>query len=159
MDSDAAVTRVGPTSPRWTHIAIPTSDLDASIAWYERYTPLRLLDRRSDSQGQSAWVGDPDSAGRPFVLVLVAFDRDRDRGPLPTLAPFAHIGIELPTKQAVCDIADMARADGCLVWEPQQMADHVGFICACHDPDHNVVEFSFDQGVYEKAQEVWGTGS
>ena len=37
-----------PTSPRWTHIALPCQDIDASIAWYERYTPLKLLDRRDD---------------------------------------------------------------------------------------------------------------
>ena len=24
------------------------------------------------------------------------------------------------------------------------------------DPDGNMVEFSYDQGVYEKAHEVWG---
>jgi len=27
------------------------------------------------------------------------------------------------------------------------------------DPDGNMVEFSFDQGVYAKAQEVWGARS
>ena len=25
-----------------------------------------------------------------------------------------------------------------------------------HDPDANVIEFSYDQGVYAKVQEVWG---
>ena len=37
------------------------------------------------------------------------------------------------------------------------MPDPIGYICALTDPDGNVIEFSFDQGVYEKAQEVWGS--
>ena len=33
----------------------------------------------------------------------------------------------------------------------------IGYICALTDPDGNVIEFSYDQGVYAKAQEVWGS--
>ena len=90
-----------PRSPRWTHIALPSTDIDASIAWYEKYTPMRLLDRREDADGYGAWLGHPDMGDKPFVLVLVSFFRDQDKGPQPTMAPFAHIGIELPTEQAV----------------------------------------------------------
>ena len=46
----------GPATARWTHIALPSSDLDASITWYETFTPLVLLDRREDADGQSAWL-------------------------------------------------------------------------------------------------------
>ena len=146
-----------PRSPRWTHIALPSTDIDASIAWYEKYTPLRLLDRREDADGYGAWLGHPDMGDKPFVLVLVSFFRDQGKGQQPTMAPFAHIGIELPNEQAVRDTAEVARADGCLVWEPQWMPDPIGYICACTDPDGNVIEFSFDQGVFAKVQEVWGT--
>jgi catechol 2,3-dioxygenase-like lactoylglutathione lyase family enzyme len=145
-----------PTSARWTHVALPCTDIDATIAWYERYTPLRLLDRREDADGYGAWLGHPDQGDRPFILVLVSFFRDQAKGPQPVLAPFAHLGIELPTQEAVDEAAALARAEGCLVWEPQRMPDPIGYICACTDPDGNMIEFSFDQGVYEKAQEVWG---
>ena len=50
----------------------------------------------------------------------------------------------------------LGRADGCLEWEPAQWPPPVGYVCALADPDGNVVEFSYDQGVYAKAQEVWG---
>lgn len=145
-----------PAGPRWTHIAMPATDIDASIAWYQKFTPLELLDRREDTDGYGAWLGHPDMGDKPFILVLVSFFRDQDKGPQPTMAPFAHIGIELPSEQAVRDIAELARGDGCLVWEPQWMPDPIGFICACTDPDGNVIEFSYDQGVYDKTQEVWG---
>ena len=157
MSDDDAPYTLRPTSPRWTHIALPATDLDATIDWYQRFTPLRLLDRRTDSEGQSAWLGQPDMGDKPFILVLVSFNRDRDNGPQTVMAPFAHIGIELPSEQAVRDVAELARVDGSLVWEPQWMPRPIGFICACTDPDGNVIEFSFDQGVYEKAQEVWGS--
>jgi catechol 2,3-dioxygenase-like lactoylglutathione lyase family enzyme len=152
----AATFDVHPPKPRWTHVAVPASDLDASIAWYEDFTPLRLLQRREDADGVSAWLGDPDLVDAPFVLVLVSFFRDRGAGPLPTMAPFAHIGIEMTSRAEVDAIAERARAAGCLSWEPQQMPAPIGYICAATDPDGNVVEFSHDQGVYAAARATWG---
>lgn len=145
----------GPSTPRWTHIALPSSDLDASIAWYERFTPLVLLDRREDADGQSAWLCHEGQVENPFVLVLVMFWRDKGNRQ-PIMAPFAHIGIEVPRRQDVIDIAERAREAGCLTWEPQDMPPPIGFICAITDPDGNVIEISHDQGVYAKVQEVWG---
>ena len=145
-----------PTTARFTHVALPVCDLEATIAWYERFTPLRLLMRRQDSDGVSAWIGQPDMVDKPFIIVLVSFFRDQPKGPQPVLAPFAHLGIELPTQEAVDEIAALGREDGCLMWEPQQLPAPIGYVCALRDPDGNVVEFSFDQGVFAKVHEVWG---
>ena len=101
------------TQPRWTHIALPSGNLDASIAWYEKFTPLVLLDRREDADGQSAWLSHEGQIDNPFVLVLVMFYRDQG-SPHPTMAPFAHIGIEMPERGDVDGIAERARAAGCL---------------------------------------------
>lgn len=149
-----------PTSPRWTHIALRTSDLDASIAWYERHTPLRELARNRDELGRGVWLGQPDNADRPFILVLAEFIPDKDPFGAETkevLAPFAHIGIELPDRAAVDAAAELAREHGCLTMEPRHLNDFVGYICMVADPDGNTIEFSYDQGVYEKAREVWGS--
>ena len=54
-------------------------------------------------------------------------------------------------------IAARAQHAGCLAMAPTEMPDPIGYICMLRDPDGNMVEFSFDQGVYAKAQEVWGT--
>ena len=67
-----------PGSVRWTHIALPCTDMDRTIAWYETYTPLELLDRRKDADGEGAWLGHPDQGDKPFILVLVSFFRDQD---------------------------------------------------------------------------------
>jgi lactoylglutathione lyase len=145
-----------PTGVRWTHIALPATNIDATIEWYEKFTPLRLLDRREDADGYGAWLGHPDQGDKPFILVLVSFFRDQHKERQPIMAPFAHIGLEMPTQGDVDAIAELGRATGCLVWEPQWMPPPIGYICALTDPDGNMIEFSFDQGVYEKAQEVWG---
>ena len=143
------------TSPRWTHIALPSSDLDAAIAFYEEFTPLVLLSRREDDDGQSAWLSHAKQTENPFVLVLVMFWRDKGKRQ-PTMAPFAHIGIEMPERSDVDRIAEQARAAGCLTWEPQDLPPPVGYVCAITDPDGNVVEISHNQGVYATVQEVWG---
>ena len=38
-------------APRLTHLALPCHDLDATIAWYEKHTPLRKTHHRQDALG------------------------------------------------------------------------------------------------------------
>ncbi|HEY4332469.1 MAG TPA: VOC family protein, partial [Ilumatobacteraceae bacterium] len=101
---------VGPQSMRWTHIALPCSDIDATIDWYTRHTKLELLDRREDADGKGAWLGHPDQGDKPFILVLVSFNSSQGTGPQPIMAPFAHIGIEVTSRAEVDDIARRGEA-------------------------------------------------
>ena len=148
---------------RWTHVALPVRDLDRSIDFYCALTPLVVVLRTEDDSGRGAWLSNDHQVASPFVLVLVEFrasDADgADAGPperLTTLAPFAHLGIELPNKDDVDAMAERARALGALHWEPAQLAPHVGYVCAAVDPDGNVVEFSWNQRVYATIRELWG---
>lgn len=148
-----------PERPRWTHVALRVADIEASIRWYEEYTPLELLERRADADGFGAWLGHPDAADRPFILVLAQFLPGHDPyagTPFGSLQPFAHLGIELPTREEVDDMAARGEANGCLSFPATQLPPPVGYICMLRDPDGNLVEFSFDQGVYATAQAVWG---
>ncbi|MDJ0768195.1 MAG: VOC family protein [Ilumatobacter sp.] len=147
-----------PSSPRWTHIALPVRDLARSIEWYSTHTPLELLAQRHDDQGESAWLADAATGSAPFVLVLVSMDADRHEPPAATMAPFAHIGIELPSRAAVDEMAARGAEEGSLRWEAQELPEPVGYVCALADPDGNMVEFSFDQHVESIAREVWATG-
>jgi catechol 2,3-dioxygenase-like lactoylglutathione lyase family enzyme len=156
---DESAHDLGPQRPAWTHIALRVKDIDATIAWYERFTHLTLLQRGQDQNGRNAWLGDSSKAKSPFVLVVGEFFEGKDPfapAQHPPLGPFAHIGIELPTKQMVDDVAARAKAEGCLGLGPIQMPKQIGYVCFVKDPDGNTVEFSYDQGVYEKAREVWG---
>ena len=148
-----------PRRPCWTHIALKVKDVDATIAWYERHTHLSLLARHEDAAGRNAWIGDASQADTPLVVVCGDFYEGKDPfapAPHPPLGPFAHIGIELPTREMVDELADRARADGCLGLGPVQLPDPIGYVCFIKDPDGNTIEFSYDQGVYETAREVWG---
>ena len=150
---------VRPQRTTWTHIALAVKDLDASIAWYEAFTHLRLLARGEDDDGKNAWLGDPSHADSPFILVLGQFYEGHDPfAPTPHLpmGPFAHIGIEAASKEAVDEIAARAKAVGSLAFGPLQMPKQIGYVCFIKDPDGNTIEYSYDQGVYEKAREVWG---
>ena len=158
-DDDAALFELRPATPTWTHIALRVGDLDASIAWYAEFTPLQLLERRQDDMGFGAWLGQPESADRPFILVLAQFLPDTDpfkAYPKEVLTPFAHLGIELPTREALDDAAARAGDAGCLAMPPTQMPPPVGYVCMLRDPDGNMIEFSYDQGVYATAKRIWG---
>lgn len=151
------------TEPRWTHVAIPVSNLERAIEFYTTLTPLVVVARHQTDDGRGAWLSNDKQVETPFVLVIsefvpeVAERFDLVPGePHATLAPFAHIGIELPNKEDVDAMAERARQMGALHWEPRQMPEHIGYICAAKDPDGNVIEFSWNQKVYSTVQDLWG---
>ena len=147
-----------PTEARWTHIALRVSSMDATIEWFLEFTPLELIDRREDEAGYGAWLGMPGETNNPFILVLAQFFPDKDPfadAPLATLAPFAHIGIELPRKEDVDAIAERGKVAGCLGMPPTMMPQPIGYITMLNDPDGNTVEFSWDQGVFSTLHDRW----
>ncbi len=156
--SDTPTYSLHPSEPRWTHMALRVSDMDATIAWYQDFTPLELIDRREDDQGYGAWLGMPGETNNPFILVLAQFFPDKDpfaSAPRATLAPFAHLGMEVPNKEDIDAIAEKAEAAGCLAMPPTMMPPPIGYIAMLTDPDGNTIEFSWDQGVYATLAERW----
>ena len=127
---------------RLTHLALPCHDLDATIAWYEKYTPLRKTHHRQDALGAVAWLSPAESG-----IVLVFIQKNEDSDPISVLAPLAHLGISLDSTDHVDQIGARGERDGCLAWEPRQEPTPVGYICALSDPDGNLVEFSYGQEI------------
>lgn len=142
-------------SVRWTHIALPVGDLDKSIDFYTKLTPLVVVERFKDDDGESVWLSNDQQVETPFVLVLVCFNKDRGNQ-LGLLTPFAHLGIEVVNRSDVDDMAAKAREMGCLHWEPQDVGGQVGYVCAFKDPDGNVIEISHDQQVFNSVRRLWG---
>ncbi|MFI0423077.1 glyoxalase [Spongiactinospora gelatinilytica] len=143
------------TEARWTHVALPTSDLDKAIEFYTTLTPLVVVSTHEDKDGRNAWLSNDKQVETPFVLVLVEFAKDKGKKQ-PQLTPFAHLGIEVPNREDVDAIAAKGREMGCLHWEPMQIPPPVGYVCALTDPDGNVIEISHDQKVYEEVRTLWG---
>lgn len=149
----------GLTEPRLTHVALPVADLDRSIAFYTEIAPLTLVHRHEqENQGRTAWVSNHGQVIDPFVIVLT--ETYANHGDVPAiLQPFAHLGVEMPSKEAVDRIAEIGADRGVLYWEPRQMPNPIlGYLCALKDPDGNIVEFSYNQDVFTTVRELWGTG-
>lgn len=150
----------GPGRARLTHIALRVRDVERSIDWYERYTPLQVLRRFSDDYGVGVWLADPEDGACPFVLVLSQFVPELDPfgyAPPTVLGPYAHLGFELTDRAAVDEVAARATDDGILTYPATEMPDPIGYICFVEDPDGNTIEFSHGQGTYPIWGEEWGS--
>jgi len=138
-----------------THIALPVSNLDATLAFYAKYTTMEKIHERFDEEThmRSAWIAnteDKTDTSARFVIVIM-------EGKLPSqitgdikeeywfLRSIAHLGISLDSREDVDRIAAMAKEDGNLVLGPIYRNPVVGYICLVRDPDGNNVEFSVEQ--------------
>ena len=138
-----------------THIALPVRDLEATLAFYAKYTKLVNIHERQDPETglRTAWLAnkrDITDQGARFVIVLI-------HGKLPTkitgdikeqygfLKSISHLGISVESRAEVDRLAEMAREDGCLLLGPMYRNEVVGYICIVTDPDGNNLEFSVEQ--------------
>ncbi len=153
---------LAPPTSVLTHIALPVRDLEATLAFYRRYTTMEVIHERQDDETglRTAWLanaGDRTDAGDDvgiqaarFVIVLIC-------GSLPTnitgdikeeygfLRSISHLGISCDTRDDVDRIAAMAKDEGCLLLGPMYRNPVVGYICIVTDPDGNNIEFSVEQ--------------
>jgi catechol 2,3-dioxygenase-like lactoylglutathione lyase family enzyme len=126
----------------FTHIALPVSNLDASLAFYEKYADMVTVHRRqslSDPSHGVAWISDRT---RPFVIVLLEVDQVE-----PILSPFAHLGVACESRQAMDQLCNQARQAGVLVEEPTDSGPPVGYWAFLRDPDGHTLELSYGQEV------------
>jgi len=133
-------------------VALPVADVEQSLHWYLEFTPLVAVATFADGTGRTAWLSNDGQVVDPFVLVLVTFHNERGKRQ-PHLAPFAHIGIEVPERSDVDRIAERARDAGCLRMEPADIPYPVGYVCMITDPDGNNLEFSYGQHVFSMVRE------
>ncbi len=118
-----------------THIALPSSDLDASVAFYARFAAMEAVHRREGV----VWLSDRT---RPFVIVLIE---------TPTveqpLVPIAHLGVGLATREDVDRICEIARSEDRLISGPLDYGPPVGYWAFIRDPDGHTLEVSHGQEV------------
>jgi catechol 2,3-dioxygenase-like lactoylglutathione lyase family enzyme len=141
-----------------THIALPVRSLADMLAFYERYTTMKVIHQRVDPETdlRTAWLAnerDITEHGARFVIVLIEGQVPRNvvgdaiEEHYGFLTSFSHLGISLDTRADVDRVAEMAKEEGCLVLGPMYRNEVVGYICLIRDPDGNNVEFSVEQVV------------
>ena len=118
-----------------THIALPVTDLQASIDFYARFALMQVVHRRP----QVVWLSDKT---RPFVIVLME-SADVE---FP-LMPFAHLGVACESRDEIDRLCQDARDDECLIAGPMDYGPPVGYWAFLRDPDGHTLEVSFGQEV------------
>ena len=127
-------------APTMTHLAMHVKDLSACIDFYERYCAMYITHDRDTGSHRVVWLAEKGRE-REFILVLVPGGPGRDQ----QKNDYSHLGFAMESREAVDALAEKARADGILVWEPVDEPYPVGYYCGLRDPDGNFVEFSYGQ--------------
>lgn len=122
-----------------THVALPVTDIERSVAFYARYAGMRVIHERTGQGARVAWISD---LTRPFVLVLIRVERVDDR-----LAGWGHIGVGCASRAEVDRLVALASAEGCLAHGPTDSGPPVGYWCFLRDPDGHQLELSHGQEV------------
>jgi catechol 2,3-dioxygenase-like lactoylglutathione lyase family enzyme len=124
-----------------THIALPVTDLDASLAFYAKYAGMHEVHRRRslEADREVAWVSD---LTRDFVIVLLEVERVD-----APLLPFGHLGVACATRGELDQLCEEARREGVLLEGPTDSGPPVGYWAFLRDPDGHTLELSCGQEV------------
>ncbi len=125
-----------------THIAMHVRDLEACVAFYERFCGMKVVHERpgKDLGARIVWMSEPGKEDS-FIFVLLPGGPGR----VKQAGDFSHLGFAMESKAAVDAKAEEGRAAGCLILEPRQDEYPAGYYCGLEDPDGTIVEFSYGQ--------------
>ena len=129
-----------------SHIALTVRDVDRSIGFYHEFAEFEVVHHRGARGHRVVWLSD---LRLPFALVLVESDTDEVR-----LGGVAHLGIACPSREDVDRLAARAREAGCLLREPEDGGNPVGYWALLRDPDGHNLELSFGQEVAAEVEQA-----
>ncbi len=118
-----------------THVALTSSDLEASIGFWSRFARMQVVHRREGV----VWLSDRT---RPFAIVLAHAETVEH-----PLRGFAHLGVGCKSREEVDRLAALARDEGRLIGGPTDAGPPVGYWAFIRDPDGHTLEISFGQEV------------
>ena len=129
-------------SVRLTHLGLPVTDLDKSIAFYKKWAGMEVTERPKDPVGiKGARLAQKGGGG--FVISLLEMPVQMAL-PMPGVM---HLGLECNSKAQVDKIANDAKKAGILISGPVDSGPDLGYQTYISDPDGNNLEFSFGQRV------------
>ncbi|UZT76046.1 VOC family protein [Ectopseudomonas chengduensis] len=126
--------------PTLTHLALHVPDLDACIAFYQRFCGMQVIHERPGKGTRIVWMAEQGKEHQ-FIFVIMPGGQNRNLA----ANDYSHFGFALESREAVDAIAAKAQAAACLIWEPRQGDIYTGYYCGLRDPAGNYVEFSYGQ--------------
>jgi catechol 2,3-dioxygenase-like lactoylglutathione lyase family enzyme len=117
------------------------TDLDKSIAFYEKWASMKVTERPKDATGiQGARLA---QKGGTFVISLLEMPV-QNALPMPGVM---HLGFDCESRAQVDKVAADAKKAGILLSGPVDSGGDLGYQAYISDPDGNNLEFSFGQKV------------
>ncbi|MDJ0705784.1 MAG: VOC family protein [Leptolyngbyaceae cyanobacterium MO_188.B28] len=125
----------------FTHIALEVSNIDNSIAFYQKYAGMQVVHRRTDSVNNVdvVWISD---LTRPFVIVLIQTAKVSS-----SLCPNSHLGVACESREEIDRLCRQASSEGILIDGPSDRGAPVGYWAYIRDPDGHTLEISYGQEV------------
>ena len=125
----------------FTHVALPVTEIDRSVAFYAKYAGMQVVHRRTDATvgNTVVWLSD---GTRPFVIVLI--EAPEVRSPL---VPIAHLGVGCASRAEVDRLVSEAKGEGRPTIGPIDAPYPVGYFALVSDPDQHTLEISHGQEV------------
>ena len=122
----------------WRHsftvlIGLHVRDLDACIEFYQSYCEMQVVHQRTSHDNQVVWLAE-EGRENDFILLVLPGGPGRDQAE----KDFSHLGFALESRKSVDAIAERAREEGILVWEPTEEPYPVGYYCAVHIMKHGI---------------------
>ena len=127
--------------PRLTHLCLHVENLEDCVAFYHRYCHMEVIDDRSEGGEGSIYMSE---TGRQNELVF----QFKSGGVNLTLSENdeQHFGFVVESREAVDDIAKLARKDEIIFFEPDEYLPGA-YLCGVKDPTGNCVEFGYGHTV------------
>lgn len=123
---------------RWTHFALPVSDMEGSIRFFTEVCGLSVVRDRRLEGGSTVWVGPEPAGGEEAAFVVVL-------APGEVREPLDHFGFQCDRREEVTAISERARAQGTLVEGPTDAGGTVGYFTVVREPSGHLVEFTYGQ--------------
>ena len=117
-----------------THVALPVTNIERSVAFYAKYAGMQVVHRRTDATvGNSVvWLSD---GTRPFVIVLIETPEVRN-----PLVPIAHLGVGCASRAEVDRLVSEAPHEARPTIGPIDAPYPVGYFALISDPDQHTLE-------------------